>query len=208
MRKDGIMSKERATIQDAINSALKSSNRALKLNNFNKVAEIYFRIAYMLNELGDEEGAQNFATAAKEFKVKNQIIIQINEAMKKADNAFADANFAAVADNYFMISNLADLLGDKDSAEKYKAAAFKFQDSMKGAPQIKSQRIPNIGQYITGIQSHIPSSIKLKTTPRKGASGEHLNLDEALKSLGLVCAYCGKEIDPDLAQCPNCKRPI
>lgn len=208
MRKGGIMSKERTTIQDAINSALKASNRALKSNNFTKVAEIYFRIAYMLNELGDGEGAQNFATAAKEFKVKNQIIIQINEATKKAEGAFANADYAAVADNYFMISNLADLLGDKTSADQYKAAAFKFQDAIKVTPQIKSQRIPNIGQYISGIQSHIPSSIKLKTTPRKGASGEHLNLDESLKSLGLVCAYCGKEIDPDLVQCPNCKRPI
>jgi tetratricopeptide (TPR) repeat protein len=202
------MSQEREAIQEAINRALKASNRALKVNDFNKVAEIYFRIAYMLNDLGDEEGAQNFAAAAKEFKLKNQIVVQINEAMKKADTAYSRADFVMVADNYFMISNLAELLGDNISADKYKEAAFKFQESVKEYPQMRTQQVASMKSYVPEIQSQIPSSIQLKPDDSRSPSKDRLNLNEALKALGLVCPYCGNEIDPDLKKCPKCGRAI
>lgn len=202
------MSKEREAIQEAINRALKASGRALKVNDFNKVAEIYFRIAYMLNDLGDEEGAQNFAAAAKEFRLKNQIVIQINESMKKSETAYNRADFVTVADNYFMISNLAELLGDNISAEKYKEASFKFQEVVKEYPQLKTQHVASMKTYVPEIQSQIPSSIELKSNSSRVSSKNKLNLNDALRALGLVCSYCGREIDPDLAKCPKCGRAI
>lgn len=197
------MSVDRDAIQEAINRALKAANRALRGNEFNKVAEIYFRVAYMLNELGDGEGAQQFANAAKEFKLKNQIIVQIHDAMKKADIAFTNANYGAVADNYFMISNLAELLGDKDSAAQYKTAALKFQESLKERPQVRKPHMASMGDYVPGIQSQVPTSVKVKAS-----SGERLDLNSALKALGLVCSFCGKEVDPDLVSCPKCGKPL
>jgi tetratricopeptide (TPR) repeat protein len=202
------MSVDRDAIQEAINRALKAANRALRGNEFNKVAEIYFRVAYMLNELDDAEGAQQFANAAKEFKLKNQIIVQIQDAMKKADTAFTNANYSVVADNYFMISNLAELLGDKDSAAQYKTAALKFQESVKERPQVSKPHMASMGDYVSGIQSHIPSSVKVKAGSGRTTSGERLDLNNALKALGLVCSFCGKEVDPDLVVCPNCNKPL
>jgi tetratricopeptide (TPR) repeat protein len=202
------MSVDRDAIQDAINRALKAANRALRGNEFNKVAEIYFRVAYMLNELGDAEGAQQFATAAKEFKLKNQIIVQIHDAMKKADTAYSNRNYSVVADNYFMISNLAELLGDKDSAAQYKTAALKFQESIKAYPQVRKPHVASMGDYVAGIQSQIPSSVKVKASSGQTASGGKLDLNSALKALGLVCSFCGTEVNPDLAVCPKCNRPL
>lgn len=202
------MSMDRDAIQEAINRALKAANRALRVNEFNKVAEIYFRVAYMLNELGDAEGAQQFATAAKEFKLKNQIIVQIHEAMKKADNAYSNADYGIVADSYFMISNLAELLGDKDSATQYKTAALKFQESIRDYPKIRSRPVASMGDYVSGIQSQVPTSVKIKASSGRTTSGERLDLNSALKALGLVCSFCGKEVDPDLVVCPNCNKPL
>ncbi|MDD1778566.1 MAG: hypothetical protein LUQ65_10395 [Candidatus Helarchaeota archaeon] len=202
------MSVDRDAIQEAINRALKAANRALRGNEFNKVAEVYFRVAYMLNELGDAEGAQQFATAAKEFKLKNQIIVQIHEAMKKADIAYSNGHYGVVADNYFMIANLAELLGDKNSATQYKAAAQKFQEAVRERPKVQKPHVASMGDYVAGIQSQVPSSVTVKASSAKTPSGEQLDLNSALKALGLVCSFCGKEVDPDLAVCPKCKRPL
>ncbi|HUX98568.1 MAG TPA: hypothetical protein VMV49_03385 [Candidatus Deferrimicrobium sp.] len=195
---------DKEVLQDAINRALKAAARALRGNAFDKVAEIYYRIAYMLNDTGDDEGAQNFANAAKDYKVKNQLMVQINLSMKMADQAYESGDFAAVAENYFMVSSLAELFGDQATAIKFKIEAEKFEQSAQTQPQADRKGMMTMNEVVPRIQSHIPSAIKLKSNVSKTGS----DLDGALMALGLVCSYCGNEIDPDFAICPKCQRPI
>jgi hypothetical protein len=199
-----LMSADKEVLQDAINRALKAANRALKVSAFDKVAEIYYRIAYMLNDVGDDETANVFANAAKDYKVKNQLIVQIESAMNTADEAYEKGDYATVAENYFMISSLADLFGDQATAVKFKIEAEKFQQSAQIQPQADKKGMMTMNEVVPRIQSHVPASIRLKSEVSRTGS----DLDSALIALGLVCSYCGNEVDPDLHICPKCQHPL
>lgn len=199
------MSSDREAVQKAINRALKAANRAYKGNKFAKVAEIYYRIASMLNDLGDEAGAQNFSMSAKKFKEKNQIITQINLAMKIADEAYAKGDFATVAENYFNISSLSELIGDTNTAERFRIEAEKFIKTAQIQPHISKTDI-SMSQLAPTIQSQIPSTVEIKTS-QTGPSPT-FELGNAMLALGLVCPHCGTEIGPDLEICPNCHKAV
>ncbi|NVM27350.1 MAG: hypothetical protein HWN65_00800 [Candidatus Helarchaeota archaeon] len=199
------MSSERERMQQAINRALKAANRAYKGNRFAKVAEIYYRIAFMLNDLGDEAAAQNFSMSAKKFKEKNQIINQINLAMKIADEAYSKGDFAAVAENYFNISSLSELIGDATTAERFRSESEKFAKTAQIQPHISKTDI-SMSQLAPNIQSQIPSTVEIKSA--KVGPRPALNLGDAMLALGLVCPHCGAEIGPDLEVCPNCNKTV
>ena len=190
------MGLERGSLEDAVDRAMKAASRALKNNDYAKVAEIYYRIAYMLNDLGDEEGAQKFASAAKDFKLKNEVITQIDLARKIADEAYDLGDFAKVAKYYHVIANLSQILGDNATAKQYAAAAEQFQKSADAYQQVATTSQTTMHEYVPNIQSQIPSMDELRKAFSKGATGS-VPLDEAMEVLGLVCTNCGHEIDRD-----------
>jgi hypothetical protein len=198
------MSSEKDALQNAINRALKAANRAYKANKFGKVAELYYRIASMLNDLGDEAGAQNFSSAAKKFKEKKQIIEQINLASQHADESYAIGDFAAVAESYFQISSLSELIGDKKTAERFKIEAEKFAQTARIQPQMQKKSAPAMTEMAPSIQSQIPAEVEIKNAGRE----RPVNLDKAMAALGLVCPHCGEEIAAELTKCPHCKKQI
>ncbi len=202
------MSAEKDALQDAINRALKAANRAVRRKAYDKVADIYYRIASMLNEIGDQAGAQNFSSAAKQFKERNQIIGQINLAMKTADDAYNTRDYATVAENYFKISSLSELIGDKNTADRFKTEAEKFLKSVKTKVQVSKEGMKTMKEFTPSIQSQIPSSVKISTPSVQVASSSHVKMDDAMMALGLVCPHCGTEINPELDVCPSCHKAL
>ncbi len=210
------MNSDNNELQDAINRALKSANRALKIKAFDKVADIYFRIAYMMNEVGDEAAAENFATAAKRYKEKNNIMREINVTMGIADAAYEKRDYASVAENYLKISSLAEIFGDKATANKFKDEASKFLSMVTiqlkpEKPKIpEKQQLKSMVAVSSDIQAQIPSTIEIKQDAAhfKPTQQKPVKIDDALVALGLVCPACGKDVSPDLAKCPNCNQPI
>ncbi|MFX1294851.1 MAG: hypothetical protein ACFFD2_08360 [Promethearchaeota archaeon] len=202
------MFSDRESLQDAINRALKAANRALKANSFDKVADIYYRIAYMLNDLGDKVSAQNFSTAAKQFKEKNQLLTEINNTRALADEAYKKKDYTAVAENYLQISSLATAFGDMYTAKKFAVEAEKFMEIAKIQGEVNEPKIKTMKEIASNIQSKIPSTIKLKKDITRSEPKNKLGYDEALVALGLICGYCGHSINPDLKKCPNCGKII
>ncbi|MHA1267638.1 MAG: hypothetical protein ACTSRS_20545 [Candidatus Helarchaeota archaeon] len=202
------MSSERELLQEAINRAIKSANRALKRKAFGKVAEIYYRIASMLNDLGDDAGAQKFADAAKQFKERNQIIEQINEAIRTADIAYEKKDYATVAENYFKISSLSELIGDLETAKKFKQEAENYLATIKTQPQLGEPELASIKTMNPSFQSQMPINTELKNTFHLKEKSQPFDLGNAMIALGLVCPSCGAEINPELDTCPHCKNPI
>ena len=198
------MDAEKKELQEAINRALKAANRALKKNDFEKVADIYYRIAYMMNDLGDLETARKFSEAAKQFKEKNRILNEINNLMAVADAAYQNHDYISVAENYLKISSLAEIFGDKSTSQRFKTEAEKFLEMAKLQLKTGAPKIASMSNFASSIQSQVPSSIQLQPGVARGKSKSSLGYDEALVALGLICRHCGKDIDPDLKKCPNC----
>jgi len=202
------MSTDKDAIQDAINRAINAANRAVKRNAYEKVADIYYRIASMLNDLGDEAGAQNFSNAAKQFKERNQIIGQINLAIQTADEAYGKVDYATVAENYFKISSLSELIGDKNTADRFKAEAEKFLKSAKSQPQASKTGMKTMKEFAPTIQSQVPSSVQLNPPSKQVATSRPVKIDDAMMVLGLVCPNCGAEVNPELDICPKCNKTV
>ncbi|NVM54432.1 MAG: hypothetical protein HWN66_12075 [Candidatus Helarchaeota archaeon] len=198
------MDSNKEAVQEAINRALKAANRAVRGNKFAKVADIYYRIASMLNEMGDDAGAQNFANAAKKFKEKREIVEQIQNAMNIADGAYEVGDFKTVSETYFKVSSLSELIGDKTTADRFRTEAEKFAQTARIEPQMQKTGATTMQEFVPNIQSQIPSTFEIKKTRTKPA----VNINHAMMTLGLVCPHCGAEIGPDLNLCPKCNKQL
>lgn len=201
-------SNDKAGLQEAIDRALKVANRAIRAKNFGKVADIYYRVASMLNDLGDQAGAARFSSAAKQFKEKNQVIEQINEAYEESNIAYNKGDYTTVAENYFKISSLSELIGDMKTAKQFKMEAEKFLTSLKSRPEAKKEEMKTMTEIAPAIQSQVPSSVDLNRDVQKLNLNTRVDLGDAMLTLGLICPHCGSEINPELDLCPKCNKPI
>ncbi len=202
------MSGDKEAVQEAINRALKAANRALKVKAFDKVAEIYYRIAYMLNDMDEEEAAHKFSEAAKQFKEKNNIMIEINGNLALADEAYKQKDYRAVAENYLKISSLAELLGDIQTSKKFMVEADKFLEMATMQVESKVSEMLNMSDIASNIQSKVPTEVTIRTHKPAIKTKSTLGYDEAMVALGLICGHCGADINPDMKTCPKCGKPI
>jgi hypothetical protein len=201
------MSAEDSGFQDAINRALKAASRALKANAYGKVADIYYRIAYMLNDIGDEAAARKFSDAAKQYKEKNYFLTEIRNTKELADQAYNKKDYSGVAENYLKISSLATAFGDMDTAKRFAHEAEKFMGLAKLQVGAEEAKLTTMTEISSNIQSEIPATIELKSGSRHIKTSK-LGYDDALVALGLICGNCGHEINPDYKNCPNCGNKI
>ncbi|MHA1131531.1 MAG: zinc ribbon domain-containing protein [Candidatus Helarchaeota archaeon] len=202
------MSSDREIMQNAINRAIKAANRALKAKAFDKVGDIYYRIAYMLNDLGNTEDAQKFSEAAKQYKEKNQLLTEIKNIMTVADEAIKKKDFMSVSENYLKVASLAEAFGDKATSEKFVLEAEKFLEMAKIQSQTRETNLTTMTEISSNIQATVPASIEIKPTRSAEIKKKSLGYDEALVALGLICPYCGFDIDPDFKVCPNCGKKL
>jgi tetratricopeptide (TPR) repeat protein len=196
------------SMQDAINRALKAANRALKAKTYDKVGDIYYRVAYMLNDLGDTENAQKFSEAAKQYKEKNQLLTEIKAIMIVADGAIKKKDYASVAENYLKVASLAEAFGDQATSDKFILEADKFLEMAKIQNLAEPPTLATMSEVSSDIQAQIPAAVEIKPTTTADVKKKSLGYDEALVALGLICPYCGFDIDPDFKVCPNCAQKL
>lgn len=175
---------EKAKIRDlreAINKAINAAKVAYNNKEYSKISDLYFNVATMLYELGEEESALKFSNSAKKFRERAAIELKEKEFVKQLPLEVQKSATQAPI-QHFRISN------DKKITftPQQKLNAVKPSDGRIPKPQASIDR---------ALQ---PSAI----------NSMHVNiqkLEDLMKGLGLICPNCQLEIkDPTAEKCPKC----
>ncbi|GAG74685.1 unnamed protein product, partial [marine sediment metagenome] len=168
-------------LRQAINKAINAAKIAYKNKDFGKISDLYFSVATMLHELGEEDSALKFSNSAKKFRERIAIEQKAKDTVKQLPQEVQKSATQAP---------ISDFRLDNDKKITFFPPQKPFHTVTTGdkipKPQVKIAR---------EIQ---PSAI--------GSMNVNIQKLEALmKGLGLICPGCQLEIkDSSTKKCPKC----
>ncbi len=166
------------TLRAAINKAINAAKIAYKNKEYGKISDLYFSVATMLYELGEEDSATKFSNSAKKFRERAIIENKEKDMIKQLPpDVQKSATQAPISD--FNISN------DKKITFSPQAKPITTKPTYGTIPKPHARHLE-------------PSAIS--------SMNVNINKLEALmKGLGLICPSCQFEInDPNIEKCPKC----
>jgi len=168
-------------LRGAINKAISAAKIAYKNKDFPKISDLYFSVATMLHELGEEESAMKFSNSAKKFRERIAIESKAKETVKQLP------------------------LEVQKSATQAPIKDFRIADDKKIIffPQEKTLETVRTGDMIPKPQVKIAREIQPSAISAMSVNIQ--KLEALMKGLGLICPGCQLEIkDSSTEKCPKC----
>ncbi|NHI92352.1 MAG: hypothetical protein EAX96_07595 [Candidatus Lokiarchaeota archaeon] len=174
--------KREKQLKDAINRAVNAAKIAYQNKEFGKISDLYYNVASMLHELGDEQNATKFSNSAKKFRERSVLEQKGKDMVKQLP---------------------------KEIQSSIKQSPITSNDLVTSEARPKSAESPPAVQ-VSSSQQKIPqptSAVPRHLAP-SALSNMRVNinkLDKFMESLGLKCPKCGTFIkDIQTKICPNC----
>ena len=174
--------KREKQLKDAINRAVNAAKIAYQNKEFSKISDLYYNVASMLHELGDEVNATKFSNSAKKFRERATLEQKGKEMVKQLPKEVQSSITHAPINSV-----------------KITAPKVQSQPVESKATGIHSSSLQSIPQPTTAVPRHLaPSALgNMRVNIEK--------LDKFMESLGLKCPRCGSFIkDNNVKICPNC----
>ena len=171
-------------LRESINRAINAAKIAYKNREYSKISDLYYNVASMLHELGDEQNAIKFSNSAKKFRervILEQKAIEVRKQLpKEVQESIKHSPISQV-----------------------KLSTIKPQQTVSQV--VRTPQAPRKG--IPTPKSNVPSHLSPSAL---GSMKINIDkLDKFMESLGIRCPSCGEIIkDPKITKCPKCGKAL
>lgn len=212
-------------LHDGINRAIALAKIANQNKEYSKVSDIYYKLASMLHDLGEEESAQKFSEAARKFREKvaleaasKEVKAQVSKEVRESVKVTPISQFTAALQVGIEAEKELPPIEETQipfipSEKKLTLVAPPEKKPTPIPPSKIASRTKPEPKKMQKMEKPPTTSRNLPTSTALSEMGVNIDkLNSFLIELGLKCPKCGQEItesDADkLKKCPRCKADL
>lgn len=188
-------------LQATINQAVNAANAAYQSNDFQRVSDIYFKVANMLHELGDAETAKKFLDSANQFRERAALEAQKVETIQDLPATVQEsAQAAPISELNSSLDAAMETLTESTPIPFTETSAY--EKPRPPLSQTAPDSVVQIPQPAPDVPEHLaPSALSsFRVNINK--------LDNFLTRMDISCPNCGNKITGVTKVCPKCNTPL